>query len=110
MGLLWGSAGLSAIVDNIPLVATISPVVADLVQAEGGRRAGRIPVVVTGIGRRPRSNATADAGLGQRGDPRPGRRRHKITFWGFTKYGLVVALATLAVCTPYLMLRYFVFA
>ena len=36
VGLLWGSAVISAIVDNIPYVATMSPVVADLVAAEGG--------------------------------------------------------------------------
>ncbi|WP_308249791.1 ArsB/NhaD family transporter [Sphaerisporangium fuscum] len=35
MGMLWGSAGLSAIVDNIPYVATMSPIVADLVHAAG---------------------------------------------------------------------------
>src|SRR3954452_24241284 len=34
--LLWASAGLSAIVDNIPYVATMSPIVADLVNAAGG--------------------------------------------------------------------------
>jgi Na+/H+ antiporter NhaD/arsenite permease-like protein len=34
--LLWASAGLSAIVDNIPYVATMSPIVADLVKASGG--------------------------------------------------------------------------
>jgi len=33
MVLLWGSAVLSAIVDNIPYVATMSPVVADMVEA-----------------------------------------------------------------------------
>ena len=35
MVLLFGSAGLSAIIDNIPYVATMSPVVADLVHAAG---------------------------------------------------------------------------
>jgi Na+/H+ antiporter NhaD/arsenite permease-like protein len=33
--LLWGSAVLSAIVDNLPYVATMSPVVVDLVAADG---------------------------------------------------------------------------
>jgi Na+/H+ antiporter NhaD/arsenite permease-like protein len=35
IGLLWGSAALSGLVDNIPYVATMSPVVAKLVAAEG---------------------------------------------------------------------------
>ncbi len=37
MVLLWASAALSAIVDNIPYVATMSPIVADLVEAAQGR-------------------------------------------------------------------------
>jgi Na+/H+ antiporter NhaD/arsenite permease-like protein len=35
-GLLFGSAALSAIIDNIPYVATVAPLVADLVDAGGG--------------------------------------------------------------------------
>jgi Na+/H+ antiporter NhaD/arsenite permease-like protein len=52
VALLWASAVLSALVDNIPYVATMTPVVAELVHANGGsgqsnchrhyqRRAGR---------------------------------------------------------------------
>jgi hypothetical protein len=50
---------------------------------------------------------------------RPGRQRHRhlaqrsgqpISFWEFTKYGAVVAVATMLVCMPYLWLRYFIFA
>jgi len=36
MALLWVSAALSAIVDNIPYVATMSPVVAEIVETTGG--------------------------------------------------------------------------
>jgi Na+/H+ antiporter NhaD/arsenite permease-like protein len=35
---------------------------------------------------------------------------HKISFWGFTKYGLIVAVVTVALCTPYVLLRYFLLA
>jgi Na+/H+ antiporter NhaD/arsenite permease-like protein len=38
---------------------------------------------------------------------RAGRR---ISFWEFTRYGLIVAGITVAICCPYLWLRYFVFA
>ena len=31
---------------------------------------------------------------------------HPISFWEFTRYGSVVALVTLAIATPYLLLRY----
>ena len=57
MVLLFGSAGLSAIIDNIPYVATMSPVVADLVERG---RPGR-PGAVVGAGAR----------------RRPGRQRHR---------------------------------
>ncbi|WP_433616498.1 hypothetical protein ACQP2P_14910 [Dactylosporangium sp. CA-139114] len=33
----------------------------------------------------------------------------KISFWRFTRYGLVVAGVTVAVCVPYLWLRYLAF-
>jgi Na+/H+ antiporter NhaD/arsenite permease-like protein len=32
---------------------------------------------------------------------------HPISFWTFTKYGLVVTAATLAVAWPYVWLRYY---
>ena len=50
--LLSGSAVLSAIVDNIPYVATISPVVAELVQANGGDQPRHGAVVGAGARRR----------------------------------------------------------
>jgi Na+/H+ antiporter NhaD/arsenite permease-like protein len=104
--LLWGSAVLSAVVDNIPYVATMAPVVEQLVRqgplagnqglwwalllgADLGGNATAIGasanVVVTGIAR---------------------RNGHPISFWEFTKYGSVVAAATLLLATPYLLLRY----
>ncbi|MGB8385393.1 MAG: hypothetical protein WCG47_29840, partial [Dermatophilaceae bacterium] len=38
------------------------------------------------------------------------RRAAPISFWGFTKYGVVVATVTVLLCVPYLWLRYFVVA
>jgi Na+/H+ antiporter NhaD/arsenite permease-like protein len=38
------------------------------------------------------------------------RARQPITFWQFTRYGLVVTAATLAVSALYLWLRYFALA
>ena len=37
------------------------------------------------------------------------RNGHPISFWHFTRYGVVVALVTIAVAWVYLWLRYFAF-
>ena len=34
------------------------------------------------------------------------RGGYQISFWEFTKYGIVVAVGTVALCMPYLWLRY----
>jgi Na+/H+ antiporter NhaD/arsenite permease-like protein len=110
MVLLWGSAALSAIVDNIPYVATMSPVVAELVHADGSSRA-QVLWWALALGADLGGNATAVGasanvvvlGLAERAGQR-------ITFWQFTKYGLVVSVVTVALCVPYLWLRYFVLA
>jgi Na+/H+ antiporter NhaD/arsenite permease-like protein len=36
-----------------------------------------------------------------------GRAGHKITFWEFTKYGLIVTIISVALAVPYLWLRFF---
>jgi Na+/H+ antiporter NhaD/arsenite permease-like protein len=38
-----------------------------------------------------------------------GRAGKPITFWQFTRYGLVVTVVTVALAGPYLWLRYFAF-
>ncbi|MFF5211061.1 ArsB/NhaD family transporter [Streptosporangium sp. NPDC000396] len=107
MVLLWASAGLSAIVDNIPYVATMSPIVAELVQAGGGNDAGQVLWWALAFGADLGGNATAVGaaanvvviGIAARnGTP--------ISFWTFTKYGLIVAVVTVVLVTPYLWLRY----
>jgi hypothetical protein len=59
--LLWASAGLSAIVDNIPYVATMSPIVADLVNATGGPDKAQVLSWALAIGADLGGNATAVA-------------------------------------------------
>ena len=110
MVLLWGSAALSAIVDNIPYVATISPIVAEMVDADGTSRS-QVLWWALALGADLGGNATAIGasanvvvlGIAERAG-------HEITFWEFTKYGLVVTLVTIALATPYLWLRYFAFS
>jgi Na+/H+ antiporter NhaD/arsenite permease-like protein len=109
MLILFVSALLSGIVDNIPYVAAMSPVVlqltegiADPVQAEalwwslaiGADFGGNLTaigasanVVVLGVAKRS-------------GFP--------ISFWQFTKKGAVVTVITVLLAAPYLWLRYFV--
>jgi len=35
------------------------------------------------------------------------RNGHHISFWKFTKYGLIVASVTIAISWPYIWLRYY---
>lgn len=107
MLLLGGSAVLSGIVDNIPYVATMSPVVAELA-AGGGKD---VLWWSLALGADLGGNATAIGasanvvvlGIAERSG-------HKISFWRFTRYGIVVTVLTVALCVPYLWLRYFVLA
>jgi Na+/H+ antiporter NhaD/arsenite permease-like protein len=105
MLLLGGSAVLSAIVDNIPYVATMSPVVSELVQGHG--EDGQALWWSLAFGADLGGNATAIGasanvvmlGLAERAG-------HRIGFWEFTKYGLVVTFVTIALTVPYIALRY----
>jgi Na+/H+ antiporter NhaD/arsenite permease-like protein len=108
--LLWASAALSAIIDNIPYVATMSPIVAELVHADGSTGQSQVLWWALALGADLGGNATAIGasanvvilGLAERA----GRR---ISFWEFTRYGLIVTAVTIAIATPYLWLRYFAF-
>ncbi|GAA1025368.1 MULTISPECIES: ArsB/NhaD family transporter [Amycolatopsis] len=108
--ILGVSALLSGVIDNIPYVATMSPLVLALTHdipdpahsealwwslALGADFGGNMTAV----------GASANVvvlGLAARaGSP--------ISFWEFTKKGAVVTLITVLVAAPYLWLRYFVF-
>ncbi|GII57897.1 membrane protein [Planotetraspora thailandica] len=107
MVLLWASAALSGIVDNIPYVATMSPIVSDLVHNTPGDATVLWWALALGAGLG--GNATAVGasanvvilGLAERNNAR-------ISFWEFTKYGLVVAAITVAIAMPYLWVRYLI--
>lgn len=107
MVLLWASAGLSAIVDNIPYVATMSPIVAELVHASGGNEQAQVLWWALAFGADLGGNATAvGAAANVVVIGIAARNRTPISFWEFTKYGLIVTLITVALVTPYLWLRY----
>ena len=106
VALLVGSAAISGIIDNIPYVATMAPLVSDLV-ASGGAAAEPLWWALT-IGADLGGNATAvgaSANVVVLGIAR--RYGAPISFWEFTKYGLLVTAVTVAVSVPYVLLRYF---
>lgn len=104
LGLLWASAGISAIVDNIPYTATAIPIVQRL-------GAGGIPIEplwwALSLGACLGGNLTivgasanvVVANISERsGDP--------IRFREFLRYGTAVVVGSMVVCTGYLWLRY----
>jgi Na+/H+ antiporter NhaD/arsenite permease-like protein len=108
--LIWVSAVLSAIVDNIPYVATMAPIVDDLVRAGSGPQAESLWWALA-LGADLGGNATAvgaSANVVVIGIA--ARNGHPISFWTFTKYGLPVAAVTISISWVYYGLRYFVFA
>ena len=106
--IIVASGALSGIVDNIPYVATMAPLVQDLVHAGHGAPGAEAAWWSLALGADLGGNATAVGasanvvvlGIAARND-------HHISFWTFTKYGLVVATVTIAVAWAYVGLRYF---
>lgn len=102
--LVWGSGVLSAVVDNIPYVASMSPIVVDLV---GGDPHHNVLWWALALGADLGGNATiigASANVVVAGIA--ARNGHRISFWHFARYGTVVTLATIAISHLYLWLRY----
>ncbi len=109
--LIFASGILSGIVDNIPYVATMSPLVAELVNAGNGSAGANAAWWALALGADLGGNATAvgaSANVVVLGIA--ARNGHPISFWGFTKYGLVVAAVTIVIAWAYVALRYFVWA
>ena len=110
-GLIWGSAVLSGVVDNIPFVATMAPIVQDLVAAGGDSSQAQAMWWALALGADLGGNATAvgaSANVVVIGIA--ARNGHPISFWRFTRYGLVVTAVTITVTWLYFWLRYFVLA
>ncbi|WP_039922060.1 SLC13 family permease [Amycolatopsis decaplanina] len=111
MLILGVSALLSGVVDNIPYVATMSPLVLGLTNDIADPTHSEALWWSLALGADFGGNATAIGasanvvvlGIAARaGSP--------ISFWEFTKKGIIVTLITVLVAAPYLWLRYFVFA
>ncbi|MGQ4379005.1 SLC13 family permease [Streptomyces sp. SAS_267] len=108
--LLGASAVLSGVVDNIPYVATMAPITGDLVHNMGGG-SDHVMWWALALGADLGGNATAigaSANVVVLGIAE--RNRQPITFWQFTKYGLIVTAVTVAISLGYVWLRYFALA
>ncbi len=103
MALLFGSAGLSAIIDNIPT----SPQSPGRCRPGAGRRPRSVLWWALALGSDLGGNATAigaSANVVMLGIAE--RAGHPIGFWEFTKYGLIVTFVTVSLSAPYLWVRY----
>lgn len=105
------SALLSGVIDNIPYVATMTPVVADLAATipHPGQAQALWWALALGAGFGGNMTAVgASANVVMLGIA--GREGYPISFWEFTRKGAVVTVLTIGVAAPYLWLRYFVFS
>lgn len=109
--LLFGSGIVGAFVDNIPYTTATVPVVEEMVAGTGVSGADSPLWWAFVFGADLGGNSTAVAAganvvvLGiaaKAGEP--------ISFWGFTRYGVVVTVTTLLVAWVYVYLRYFAWA
>ena len=111
MLILVVSAVLSGVIDNIPYVATMSPVVADLTATITDPVQAHALWWALAIGADFGGNLTAvgaSANVVMLGIA--AREGHPISFWEFTRKGAIVTALTIAIAAPYLWLRYFVFS
>ncbi len=109
IGLVVGSAVISGIVDNIPYVTTMAPLVKDLVSASGDAPQAKALWWALALGADLGGNATAvgaSANVVITGIA--ARNGHPISFWTFTRYGIVVTAVTILASLPYVVLRYYV--
>jgi Na+/H+ antiporter NhaD/arsenite permease-like protein len=110
MGILGVSAPVSGIIDNIPYVATMTPIVAELSTTLPNDLHPDALWWALALGADFGGNLTAvgaSANVVMLGIAR--RAGNPITFWEFTRKGIVVTVVSIALAAPYLWLRYFVF-
>jgi Na+/H+ antiporter NhaD/arsenite permease-like protein len=106
--LLFGSSIVGAFVDNIPYTATMTPVVEGMAAHAPDAETGRALWWAFALGACFSGNGTAIAastnvvaiGIAQRAG-------HPISFWRFTRYGIVVTLLSTVLAWVYVWLRYF---
>jgi Na+/H+ antiporter NhaD/arsenite permease-like protein len=106
--ILWMSAGLSAIVDNIPFVATMIPLIKNTAPAYGGLPRIEPLWWCLALGACLGGNGTligAAANLAVVGVAE--RNAIRFSFVQYLVYGLPMMLVSIAICQLYVWLRYF---
>ncbi|MCT2584319.1 SLC13 family permease [Actinophytocola gossypii] len=106
--LLFGSGVLGAFFDNIPYTATMAPIVEGVVAQAPNPATGEALWWAFALGADFSGNGTAVAasanvvaiGIAARSG-------HRISFWQFTRYGIVVTVFSLLLAWLYVWLRYF---
>ncbi len=109
MGILGVSAPVSGVIDNIPYVATMTPIVAELSAAIPHQLHPDVLWWALALGADFGGNLTAvgaSANVVMLGIAR--RAGNPISFWEFTRKGVVVTAVSVALSALYLWLRYFV--
>lgn len=104
--ILWVSGILSAVVDNIPFVATMIPLIKDM-GTQLGPEAIKPLWWTLALGACLGGNGTligASANVVAVG--LSAKSGHPVSFWDFTKYGAVFTLISLAISTVYVLVRY----
>jgi len=116
---LWGSAFLSAIVDNIPYVAAMNPLIVDYARSVHPEitdyttlvhQADIIPLWwALALGACLGGNGTLIGATANVVVVDIARRAgHTISFWKFMKFGLPVMIGSMIVSTLYLWIRFFI--
>lgn len=106
--LVFGSALLGAFVDNIPYTATMAPVVEGIVADAPDPETGRSLWWAFALGADFGGNGTAvgaSANVVALGIA--ARAGQRISFWQFTKYGILVTVVSTTMAWIYVWLRYF---
>lgn len=105
---LWVSALLSGVVDNIPYTAAMIPVVREMTAKDGG--SGGHPLWwALALGADLGGNLTViGASANVLVANLSGRAGEKIPFWEFFRYGVVVTTGTVLIATLYLWVRYLI--
>jgi Na+/H+ antiporter NhaD/arsenite permease-like protein len=104
--ILWASGILSGVIDNIPFVATMIPLIKDM-GASLGAAAVEPMWWALSLGACLGGNGTiigASANVVAVGISR--KNGHPISFWDFTRYGAVFTVISLAISSAYMLLRY----
>ena len=106
--LLFGSGVLGAFFDNIPYTATMAPIVEGVVAQAPDPATGEALWWAFALGADFSGNGTAVAAsanvvmLGI-----AARAGHRVSFWQFTRYGIVVTVLSILLAWVYVWLRYF---